>query len=48
VAHRQEMRSMYKMLFGNLKGKRPLRRHRHVWEGNIKMNFREVELEGVN
>jgi hypothetical protein len=29
-------------------GKRPLRRPRHRWEDNIKMDSPEVELEGVD
>ena len=27
---------------GNIEGKRPLGRHKHRWEDNIKMDFQEV------
>jgi hypothetical protein len=29
-------------------GKRPLRRPRHRWEDNIKMDLREIEIDGAN
>jgi hypothetical protein len=32
----------------NLKGKRPLGRPRHRWEGNIRIDLREVQWEGVD
>jgi hypothetical protein len=44
----QEMRNVYKMLTGKPEGKRPLRSPRHRWEGNIKMDFRETGVEGVD
>jgi hypothetical protein len=31
-----------------LEGKRPLGRCRHKWEDNIKMDIKEIELEGVS
>jgi hypothetical protein len=31
----------------NLKGGRPLGRHRCRWEDNIRMDLREIEWEGV-
>jgi hypothetical protein len=31
-----------------LKGKRPLGRNRRRWEDNIKMDLREIGLEGVD
>jgi hypothetical protein len=37
-----EMRNVYKILVGNPEGKRPLRRPRHGWEDNIKMNLKEL------
>jgi hypothetical protein len=37
VAHNEEMRGAYRVLVGIREGKRPLGRHRHRWEGNIKM-----------
>jgi hypothetical protein len=44
------MRNAYKFLFGKHKQKRQLRRHRHRWKDNSKMDFRERERawEGVN
>jgi hypothetical protein len=29
-------------------GKRPLRRHRRMWEDNIKMDVREIGIDGEN
>jgi hypothetical protein len=42
-----EMRNAYKMLVGKLEGKRPLKRPRHRWEDNIKMDLSKIGLEGV-
>jgi hypothetical protein len=36
------MRSMYKILVGKSEGKKILRRPRHIWKGNIRMDLREV------
>jgi hypothetical protein len=33
---------------GIYEGKRPLGRHRRMWEDNIKMDIQEVGYEGVN
>jgi hypothetical protein len=33
-----EMKNVFKILIGNPEGKRPLRRPRHKWEDNIKMD----------
>jgi hypothetical protein len=33
---------------GNPEGKRPLRRPRCRWVGNIKINFREIGWDGVD
>jgi hypothetical protein len=33
---------LYRVLVGKLEGSRPLGRHRHRWEDNIKMDLREV------
>jgi hypothetical protein len=33
---------------GNLRGKKPLRRHRCRWEDNIKMDLRETGWVGVD
>jgi len=35
-------RGVYRVLVGKPKGKRPLGRHRHRWEDNIKMDLQEV------
>jgi hypothetical protein len=35
-------RGAYRVLVGKPEGKRPLGRPRRRWEGNIKMNLREV------
>jgi hypothetical protein len=43
-----ERRSVYRVLVGRPKGKRPLRRPRHRWEDNIKMDLRETRIDGVN
>jgi hypothetical protein len=35
-------RNAYRILLGKTEGKRPLRKPRHRWEDNIKMDLREV------
>jgi hypothetical protein len=35
-------------LVGRPEGKRPLGRPRHRWEDNIKMDLREIGINGVN
>jgi hypothetical protein len=35
-------------LVGRPKGKRPLGRPRHRWEDNIKMDLREIGIDGAN
>jgi hypothetical protein len=42
VAHMGEVRNEYKLLVGKPEGKRPLRRPRHRWKDNIKMDLREI------
>jgi hypothetical protein len=42
VAHMGEERGVHRVLMGKSDGKRPLGRHRHRWEDNIKMNLQEV------
>ncbi|KAJ4450651.1 hypothetical protein ANN_02080 [Periplaneta americana] len=42
VARMGESRNAYRVLVGRLEGKRPLGRPRRRWEGNIKMDLREV------
>jgi len=39
VAHMGERRGVYRVLMGKPEGKRPLGRHRHRWEDNIKMDL---------
>jgi hypothetical protein len=38
-------RSPYKVLVGKPEGKRPLGRHRHRFEDNIRMGPREIRLD---
>jgi hypothetical protein len=39
---------MYRDLVGKPEGKRALRRPRHRWEDNIKMDLQEVGCEGMD
>jgi len=48
VVHMGKMRNAYKILVRKLIGKKPLRRPRHRWEGNIRMDLRETGWEGVD
>jgi len=48
VAHMGEERDVYRVLVGKPVGKRPLGRLRHRWEDNIKMDLREIGIDGVN
>jgi hypothetical protein len=48
VAHMAEGRGVYRVLVGWPEGKRPLGRPRHRWEDNIKMDFREIGIDGTN
>jgi hypothetical protein len=41
-------RGVYSVLGGRPKGKRPLRRPRHRWEDNIKLDLREIGINGAN
>jgi hypothetical protein len=43
-----EGRGVYRVLVGRPEGKRPLGRPRHMWEDNIKMDLREIGLDGAN
>jgi hypothetical protein len=43
VAHMGEKSYAYRILVGNLEGRRPLGRPRRRWEDNIKMDLREIE-----
>jgi hypothetical protein len=44
----REGRSVYRVLVGSPEGKRPLGRPRHRWEDNIKMDLREIGIDGAN
>jgi hypothetical protein len=43
-----EGRGVYRVLVGRPEGKRPLGRPRRRWEDNIKLDFREREIDGSN
>jgi len=43
-----EIRNAFSILVGKPEGKRPLGRRRHRWEDNIRMDRREIVLEGVD
>jgi hypothetical protein len=43
-----EGRGVYRVLIGRPEGKRQLGRPRRRWEDNIKMEFREIGMDGAN
>jgi hypothetical protein len=43
-----EERNAYRILVGNPEGKRPLRRPRRRWVGNIEMDLREIGWDGMD
>jgi hypothetical protein len=43
-----EKRKAYRLLVGNLKGKRPLGRRKRRWVDNIKMDLGEIGWGGVD
>jgi hypothetical protein len=43
-----EGRSVSGVLVGRSEGKRPLERPRHRWVDNIKMEFRDIGIDGPN
>jgi hypothetical protein len=43
-----EGRDVYRVLVGRPEGKRLLGRPRHRWEDNIKMDLREIGVDGAN
>jgi hypothetical protein len=47
VARMGEGRNVYRVLFGNPVGKRPLKRPRRRWEEGVKMDLREIGWGGV-
>jgi hypothetical protein len=48
VARMGEGRGVYRVLIGKPEGKRPLGIPRRRWEDNIKMDLREVGIDGAN
>jgi hypothetical protein len=48
VARMGEGRGVYRVLFGKPEGKRPLERTRRRWDDNIKLDPREIRIDGVN
>jgi hypothetical protein len=48
VACMGDMRNLYNSLVGKPEVKKLLRRARHRWEDNIRMDFRETGWEGVD
>jgi hypothetical protein len=47
VAWMGEKRKAYRILVGKPEGKRPLRRPRHRWVDNIKIDLREIGWYGM-
>jgi hypothetical protein len=48
VARMEEGRCAYRVMVGRPEGKRPLGRSRRRWEDNIKMDLREIGIDGEN
>jgi hypothetical protein len=48
VAWMREERGIYRVLVGRPECKRPLGRSRHRWEDNIKLDLREIGIDGAN
>ena len=48
VARMEEGIGVYRVLVGQPEGKRPLGRPRRRWEGNIKMDLKEVRYGGMD
>jgi hypothetical protein len=48
MARMGEGRGVYRVWVGRPEGKRPLGRPRHRWEDNIKMDLREIGIDGAN
>jgi hypothetical protein len=48
VARMGEGRGVYRVSVGRPEGKRPLGRPRRRWEDNIKMDHREIGIDGAN
>jgi hypothetical protein len=43
-----EGRGVYRILVGRPKGKRPQGRRRRSWEDNIKIDLKEIGIDGAN
>jgi hypothetical protein len=43
-----EGRGVYRVLVGRPESKRPLGRPRRRWEDNIKIDLREIDIDGAN
>jgi hypothetical protein len=43
-----ERRGAYRVLVGRPEGKRPLGRRRRRWEDNVKMDLREIGIDGAD
>jgi hypothetical protein len=43
-----EKRNAYRILMGNIEGKRPLGRSRRRWLDNIKKDLKEIELDAMD
>jgi hypothetical protein len=48
VARIGEGRGVYRDLIGKTESKKPLGRPRRRWEDNVKMDLREIGIDGVN
>jgi hypothetical protein len=48
VACMGEGRGVYRVLVGRLEGKRPVGRPTRRWENKLKMDFREIGVDGTN
>jgi hypothetical protein len=48
VVRMGEGRGVYRVLVGRPEGKRPLGRPRRRWEDNIKIDLREIGIDGAN
>jgi hypothetical protein len=43
-----EVRGVYRVMVGRPEGKRPVGRPRHRWEDNIKIDLRDIVMDGAN
>jgi hypothetical protein len=48
VARMGEGRGVYRVLIGRPESKRPLGRSKRSWENNIKIDLREIGIDGAN